>query len=407
MRNFRVNCVKTVLHRFLLAHGASAFSSGVHIILLSWLSVSLLDLSPAQLGWVQAAGLIPNLFLMLFTGAWADRYNPALLLAGGLSLHTVCFISLASLIHADALSFYSLLVYAVLVGVGNAFCQPVREKLVTDIEKHTVQKRVSLLSVTQFTLQSAGILLAGTSDTIGLFEVVCIQALVATFSVVMTLTLTQHHVGEPSAQSNTFEDIVEGVKLLRSNKALRQLMVLVGFNGFMHMGVFIVVLPIIATDVYSFSAAQYSGLQLLFVVGMIVAHFRLFTLDTVEFPGHGALFSLLYTALIGFALAKYPTEWGLYVLILAWGAVAGNSAGRSRLVLLAVVEQELKGRAISIYQLLLFGAAPFGALLTGYCLHYVGVRDILEIMSISSAALFVVFLLSRSLWAVKQEEPQN
>ncbi|VUD56595.1 hypothetical protein TDB9533_02251 [Thalassocella blandensis] len=395
--------MQNLLHRFLVAHGASAFATGVHIVMLSWLAVSVLGLSPTQFGWVQAAGLIPNLFLMLLAGAWADKRNPATLLAGGLCLHACCYLSLAALIYFDALGFYELLLYAVLVGVGNAFCQPVREKLLTEIDAHSMQKRVSLLSVTQFSLQSVGIIVAGASHSVGIIEVVIVQACVAALAVVVTSTLVSSNRRESEARINTWRDIAEGLQLVHQNKALKQLMALIAFNGYMHLGVFIVLLPIIATQIYHFNAAQYGSLQLVFVLGMISAHFRLLYLKTVEYPGQGALFSLLYTAIVGFALAKYPTVAGLYVLIFCWGMIAGNSAGRSRLVLQALVEPKFKGRAISIYQLMLFGAAPFGSLATGYCLDYLSVREILEFMSLSSGVLFALFLLSRSLWSVKQE----
>lgn len=387
----------------MISHGASAFATGVHIVMLSWIAVSVLQLSSTQFGWVQAAGLIPNLFLMLLAGAWADKRNPATVLTCGLALHALCYIALALFIYFDVLGFYELLCYAMLVGIGNAFCQPVREKLLTEIDKHSIQKRVSLLSVTQFSLQSTGIVIAGASHSVGIIEVVMLQACVAFCAVLVAVGLIKRVPHQAGAHLNTLKDIVEGLRLIRNNTPLKQLMALIAFNGYMHLGVFIVLLPIIATQVYEFNAAQYGSLQLVFVLGMIAAHFRLLYLKTVEFPGHGALFSLLYTAIVGFALSKYPTVSGLYVLIFCWGMVAGNSAGRSRLVLQALVEQKFKGRAISIYQVMLFGAAPFGSIATGYCLNYMSVQKILEFMSISSACLFVLFLLSRSLWAVRQE----
>ncbi len=396
-----------MLYRFLIAHGAGAFATGIHVVLLAWLSVSQLNLSAASLGWVQAAGLVPNLFFMLIAGAWADRKNPAMLLASAFALHAICFFILAILIHSQLLTFPLLVSYAVLVGIGNAFCQPVREKLMTEIERHSMQKRVSLVSITQFSLQSLGIVFASSSDTIGVFHVVLIQGVVATLAVIVTLTLVQKNHQATKPTTNIVRDIKRGLKLVQSSQPLKQLMVLIAFNGYMHMGVFIVLLPIIATKVYSFNSAQYGSLQLVFVLGMITAHFSLLRQKIIEYPGQGALFSLLYTAVIGFALSKFPTVFGLYALIFCWGLVAGNSSGRSRLVLQALVDRDMKGRAISIYQLMLFGAAPFGALVTGYILHYLEIQDILEFMSLSSIGLFALFLLSRSLWSVKQESVQE
>lgn len=393
-----------LLQRFLVAHGASAFATGIHIVMSAWIAVSVLNLSSLSIGWVQAAGLIPNIFLMLLAGAWADRRDPAKVLALALSLHSVCFFSLAVLIKTDALSLHGLLLYSLFVGVGNAFCQPAREKLVSEIDRHSIQARVSLLSITQFSLQSAGIVLAGLADSIGIFEIVLLQGVASLVSLGVALTLCNktNIPQEDCTSSSILDEIKAAVQLVRSNLALKQLMLLIAFNGYMHMGVFIVLLPIMATKIYHFSSVQYGSLQLLFVVGMITAHFSLLKKDTIEFPGHGALFCLLYTAVIGFALSKFPTEFGFYALVFCWGLVAGNSAGRCRLVLQALVEKDMKGRAISMYQMCLFGAAPFGALVTGVVIDYLSIQEILDFMSVSSIALFAVFLFSRSLWSVKQ-----
>ena len=72
---------------------------------------------------------------------------------------------------------------------------------------------------------------------------------------------------------------------------LRQLLLLVGFNGYMHMGVFLVVVPLLARDVYHMSMAQYAAVQLLFVLGMMSAHLGLYIKKDDAHPGQGAVFA--------------------------------------------------------------------------------------------------------------------
>ncbi len=206
-----------------------------------------------------------------------------------------------------------------------------------------------------------------------------------------------------SSHLTTFESVRQGVRLVINRSPLKQLMFLIAFNGYMHMGVYLVTVPYVATQVYGFSSTQFGLLQLMFVLGMIAAHIGLYVKKTIPYPGQGALFTLLYTAVIGFALSKQPTVTGFYGLIFCWGLVAGNSAGRCRLVLQALSEAELKGRLISIYQFMLFGCAPLGAILTGYLVTFMETEWIFTFMSVSSVALFIGFILSKSLWAVQQE----
>ena len=52
--------------------------------------------------------------------------------------------------------------------------------------------------------------------------------------------------------------------------ALRSLLFIVAFNGFFHIGVFIVALPLLVQQVYGESVVYFSGLQLAFLAGTIV-----------------------------------------------------------------------------------------------------------------------------------------
>ena len=392
----------TFLNRFLLSHGAGAFATGIHLVLLSWLGVGVLHLSPSQIGWVQAVALLPNLCLMLLAGVWADRSDPAKIIAGAYGLHAVSYGVLAYLLYSGQLSFISLLLYGAAVGTGNAFIQPVREKLLSSIETHHVQKRLSYASIIQFSFQSFGILLASSSEHFGYHWVASVQVGFALVALVAMLQLQNLYKASESANS-LFQDAILGFKMVSESPSLRQLMLLIGFNGYMHLGVYLVVLPVMAKSVYGFTAAQYGILQLIFVLGMIAAHLNLIYKKTLQFPGQGALFSLLYTAVVGFALAKGPTIYGFYFLVFAWGFVAGNSAGRCRLVVQAASSAEMKGRVMSIYQFVLFGAAPIGALVTGYVIKYLQISDIFYVMSVSSAGIFVIFMLTKALWNVEQD----
>jgi len=386
----------------LISHGASAFATGVHVVVIAWLAVAEFGLSTSQWGWVQAAGLLPNLLLMLVAGAWADRYDPAKVLCIAQCVITGAYLALLLLVVSGSHSFWGLLFYAMAVGSGNAFIQPVREKLLIDLRNDSIQRRISKLSITQFSLQSAGLGVAALSSTLGFVFVIFVQIGVSLLSALSFFSLRRSAIS--ASVAGTAHDIALAIKFVKQSPGLRQLMALVAFNGYMHMGVFLVMVPFVATRNYQLNSSEYAALQLLFVLGMIVAHFALLHRKMVQFPGQGALFSLLYTALIGFGLAKGPTPFGFYSLVFLWGVVAGNSAGRCRLVLQLLANHEMRGRLMAVYQLMLFGAAPIGALVTGYVFSYLSVDRIFLFMSVSSILLFVVFLFSRTLWAIEQSE---
>lgn len=379
---------------------------GVHLVLIAWLSVSVLHLSASEIGWVQAAALIPSVFSVLLAGVCADRYSPIKIMAGAYLILICAYLGLGVSVYMGTLSFGGLIVYGVVAGIGNAFVQPVREKLIGQFAQGELQKRISVTSIVQFTLQSGGIVLASFSDNVGLPFIVGVQVALMVLAVCSILVFARYVDSGYQAQirQNAVLELSSTVKRYFSDRALTQLLVLVAFNGYMHMGVFIVVMPLVARDVYQLNALQYGMLQLVFVVGMVAAHWGLLLRGKVSHPGQGALFCLLYTCIIGIALAKQPTLAGLYILVIFWGWVAGYSAGHCRLVLQSRSSHEYRGKMMSVYQFTLFGMAPLGALATGHWLKYFSLSEILWGMGLSSGLLFILFMVVKSLWQVEQQE---
>ena len=405
--------VHSKIKYFLISHAATAFALGIHTVLISWLGLSLLNLSASGLGWLHAASLFPAVFLLI-SGVASDRTQPQKILSFAYSLQALAYLILGAILITEKLSFSLLLAYGFVVGSSSALIQPAREKMISGIEGLQAQKRFSYASMVQFSFQSLGILVVSVADQVGFHYAVFAQLfaiLIALFTISNVESgenaQAEHQQNQTLTRTAIYNDLVAGVRSVIADKPILHLMVLIGFNGYMHMGVFLVAVPYIAKNFYFFNATQFALLQLMFVVGMVAAHFHLSRMKTVAYPGQGALFSLLYTALIGFAIAKGPTVTGLFLLIFSWGFVAGNSAARCRLVVQAAVPASFKGRVMSIYQLVLFGFAPLGALVTGYFLNHLTPGEIFHVMSGSSVALFVLFVFSKALWKVKQPDERE
>ncbi|SMF64004.1 Transmembrane secretion effector [Alteromonadaceae bacterium Bs31] len=397
----------TPIFIFLSAHGASAFALGVHQVLLAWLSVTVLQLDSHALGWVQAAGLLPNLVFMLVAGALADKRGAFTLLWKAQLGLTFCYLSLALLLAFNQLGLFSLIVYASLVGTANAFLQPSREKVIGELSEHRLQTKITRASSVQFSLQGLGVLVAALSDNIGFVFVILVQSLFSFMATMQMLNLKRFsealkdkaHITE--LPESLLQQILQGIRVVARDTRIAQLIGLIGFNGYMHLGVYIVVVPLLARDVYQFTALQYGLLQFAFIAGMLSAYIIISFKKQIDYPGQGALFSLLYTAILGFALSKQPTETGLYMLIVFWGWVAGNSATHCRMVVQLLVPIDTRARVMSLYQIVLFGMAPLGAIVTGHFAKLYTLNFVFTVLSATSVAMFVFFLFTRSLWAVK------
>lgn len=393
--------------KYLLAVSSAALAMGCQIVLLPWLAVGELQLSASQMGWVQSAVLLPGVLLMLFGGAFADRSGTLRALPLLYLLLSLCHAAMLWQVGAGLLLLPTLLTYALLLGICNAFVQPLRDKALPQFAGHqtSVQTAVVQIGLCVYVAQAMGVALAGYMDSLGVTTVLAVQALALLFSAVLFLQLLrQQPASEPQTTLSDTQSpmvaIMEGLGVVRRHRVLKHLMVLVGFNGFMHIGVFVVALPLLARDIYQQDALYFSGLQLVFVGGNIVATLILLKRGQVEHLGRSVLFSLLYAGVIMLAVSARPTATGLLLLVFGWGIVAGVSASLGKALLHQQVDDEFRGRVLSIYQLALFGGAPLGALACGYAVQVWGALSLFRVGGLLSLGLFVLYLGVRPLWGV-------
>ncbi len=282
--------------------------------------------------------------------------------------------------------------------------QSAREKLVAQLDSQRLQKNISLAGVCQYLAQALGIALASLTDTLGAQVIVGLQAALcllalASYSRLAPPALPRHVTSDALAPA-----IGAALKRVWQQVVLRHLILLVAFNGLMHLGMFLVLLPVLARDYMAFGSLEYALLQLCFTLGSVLSFWVILQRREVRYPGQAVLFCLLYTGMIALALAAGPTLYGLFGLIFLWGTVAGASANLSRLVLQSVVPDHFRGRTMAVYQLALFGMAPLGALLAGGLVQWRGMELTFQVLAGSSFGLFVLSLLSRPLWAVQPAE---
>jgi MFS family permease len=63
----------TAFRRFWIGQSVSLVGDQISLLAIPLIAVLVLHVSPAQMGYLVAAGLLPSLLLSLFAGAWLDR----------------------------------------------------------------------------------------------------------------------------------------------------------------------------------------------------------------------------------------------------------------------------------------------------------------------------------------------
>ncbi|WP_250461865.1 MFS transporter [Microbulbifer litoralis] len=384
------------LKTFLLGYSGTSLATGLQVILLPWIAVTVVDLPALHLGWVQASVLLPNLLFLLFGGALADRRDAAAVAA-------LACLGLAAC-HGGLLLYFSyripdlplLLLYGVSLGVCTAFLQPARDNLVQRSARDDggrasesgVQRTVTWMMLAQYGGQALGMLLASRFDQWGLRPLLVIQMAVLAVAAAFFYSLRQPRLRHPTDRKLPLVLIREGLAEAWRRPALRELVALMAFNGFVHIGVFLVVLPLLAEE-YGRGASYYATLQLGFVGGTVVATAVMLHRGQGDRPGRGILMCLIYSAALLIAISFGPTPFGLVLLCICWGAVAAASAALGRAVVQLLAPDDYRSRLISIYQLALFGSASLGALAAGALSEYAAPLTTLLWAGIASLVAFV------------------
>ena len=392
------------LKRFLLGYAGTSLATGLQVILLPWIAVAVVELPALQLGWVQASVLLPNLVFLLLGGVLADRRDSA-------GVAALACIGLATC-HAALLIYFSfrvpnlavLLLYGVSLGVCTAFLQPARDNLVQRSAQRKpeqsstsgVQHTVTWMMLAQYGGQAVGMLLASRFDQWGLNTLLCIQISVLLIAAGFLYSLRFKAVARPLREKMPLALIRDGVVQAWRRPPLRELIALVAFNGFVHIGVFLVVLPLLA-DQYERGASYYATLQLAFIAGTVAATVVMLRRGQGDEPGRGLLMCLLYSGVLLLGISFGPTPLGLLLLCACWGVVAAASAALGRAVVQILAPDEYRSRIISIYQLALFGSAALGALVAGALSEYAAPLTTLLWAGIVSLLAFLVLALRGAL----------
>ena len=394
------------LRTFLLGFSGTSLATGLQVVLLPWIAVSLVELPALQLSWVQASVLLPNLVFLLFGGALADRFDAARVAALSCLGLALCHAVLAFFLMDSIPSLALLLAYGVSLGFFTAFLQPARENLVqrgarkpadgTRMQESHVQHLVTWMMLAQYGGQALGMLLASRFDQWGAAPLLLIQVGVLSTAAVFFYCLRRSGPPKEKTTKKLPSALMEGFAEVRKSRAIFELVLLVGFNGLVHIGVFLVVLPLMAES-YGRGASYYASLQIAFVVGTVVATVVMLRRGQGDQPGRGVLMCLLYSAALLIAISFGPTAFGLMLLCACWGAVAAASAALGKSIVQLLAPEQVRSRIISIYQFSLFGSAAIGALAAGVISEFTAPLTTLLWAGIFSLFAFVLVWISGAL----------
>ena len=395
--------------RFWLGQGVSLVGDQVTMIALPLVAVLVLDANAAQMGYLVAAELAPNLLFSLHAGAWADRRARKRQTMIATDVGRAALIASIPVAYAfDALTFPHMLVVAFLMGTLAVLFQVSYSSLfVALLPRERFVEGASLINGSRALSYVVGPSIGGA--LVQALSAPVTLVLDAVSYVVSALFLHTVEVEEPAAETPGKGHVVAGVRWVFGNPIIRAALgatATINFFNFVFFALFILyatkeldVEP--GTLGLVLGAGAFGGILGSIVTGRIARRIGLgpaFALGCVLFPAPLLLIPLAegprWVVLGCLFTAEFGAGLGVMILDISAGALSA-----------AVVPDRLRSRISGAYMVVNYGVRPLGALVGGALGSWIGLRETLWIAT-AGALLGVLWLLPSPVLGVR-DLPEN
>jgi MFS family permease len=337
----------------------------------SWLVYRLTG-SSLLLGLVGFAGQIPVFLLAPLGGMAADRWNRHRVVIGTQTSSMILAGILAALTLLKIVTVWEIVVLAALLGGVNAFDVPARQAFLIDMVGREDLMNAIALNSSMFNGARiigpaiAGVLVAWIGEGWCFFANAISYIAVIIGLLLMRLGPLRQVIKETPA----IEHIAEGFRFVRSTTPILALMLLIGLVSFVAMP-YTVLMPIFADQILHGGAR---GLGILMGAAGLGSLFGALTLASRR-GVHGLGRWVAYSAmgfgvfLILFSFSKF--FWLSVFFLVPAGYAVMLQMSSSNTLIQAMVPDEFRGRAMSVYTMMFMGMAPMGSLFAGTVANWI------------------------------------
>jgi MFS family permease len=369
---------------FFLGQGISLIGSWMTQLATIWLVYHLTN-SPVMLGIVGFTSQIPSFFLAPFGGVFVDRFSRHRTLIGTQILAMIQSLTLAVLALTGVIQVWHIIALSLFQGFINAVDAPARQAFVPElIEKRDDLANAIAINSTMFNGARligpaiGGLLIAQVGAAYcflidGLSYIAVIAALLA-----MNIKSNKYQV----SSANPIQKIKEGFDYAFGFPPIRAILILSALVSFMGMQ-YTIIVPIFAEKILQGGADTLGFLMAASGVGALSGGIYLATRQTVVGLGRLIAFgpTILGCGLIAFSLSRFLPLSLFSLLFVGLGTILQIAAGNT--VLQTIVDDDKRGRVMSLYTMSFLGTIPFGNLLAGFLANHIGATNTLIIDGIA------------------------
>ncbi|MFT0849093.1 MFS transporter [Actinomycetaceae bacterium L2_0104] len=376
-----------------------------------WLVLAVLtDDSSFAVGLVTALQFLPLLFFMPLAGAMADRFDKRKILLTTQSLQALLALGLGALVMFDLATVWHVCAFAFALGMVGAFDSPPRLVFISELVPAKSLPNAVGLNSTSFNIARllgpalAGLLIAWVG--IGWVFLINGASFIATIGALLLMRPAEYYrisateTSPEGRRSRPKGAVREGLRYVRSRSDLKIIFVVTGIVACLGMNSQLTTAAM-ARNVFGMEADGYGILGSVMAIGSLTGallaarrtkqpRVRVVVMAAAFFGVAAGISAMMPTYPL-YAISLVPV--GLAMLTLLTSA---NTAVQMS------TEPQMRGRVMALYQTVMQGSTPIGALLVGWISQSISPRWGVGIGAVAAlVAVLGAYLWGRRTWDVQ------
>ncbi len=359
--------------RYYVGQMISQLGSWMQSTAIMWLAYRLTE-STAATGLIGFLAMAPYIFITPLAGALSDRVSRRKLLMTVLSLSVVMAAILSMLTFTQHITIMLLGVLAFVQGILNGVEVPTRHSFFVQLidDREDLPNAIALNSININSMRLigpaiGGLLIAAVGEA-ACFGVNAISYLAVLFQL---SRISPNEGVRKENKAGLIADVIEGWRFGLTHPVIRPLVLMVGAVSFA-VGPYTILMPAISVQTFG-KGAELNGLFISFVgLGALAGAILLARRPNVRgLTGWlwmmGGLAAL---GILGFSFSRI--EWVSFLCMAMTGMGLMGTSATVNTIVQSIVEEDMRGRVVSIYSTFFIGAAPLGHLAAGWLAEHIG-----------------------------------
>jgi MFS family permease len=364
-------------------------------IAMSWLVYRLTG-SALLLGVVSFSSQIPVFLLASIAGVYVDRWNRHRMLIATQTLSMIQALTLAFLTLYGTIHVWQIIALSIFIGVINAFDMPTRQSFIVQIvdKAEDLGNAIALNSFMFNGARLVGPAIAGILIAL-LGEGICflINGLSFVGIIAALLAIKVPKRKKAVHTSRLWHDLKEGYSYAFGFAPMRYILLQLGLMSFMGMA-YAVLMPIFAKDILHGGPHTLGFLMAASGIGALTGAVYLASQRTIIGLGQfiayaSAIFGM---GIIAFSLSKILIVSLFMMFVTGFGMIVQMAS--SNTILQSIVEDDKRGRVMSIYATAIIGMAPIGNLFAGALASRIGAPNTLIVSGIACIIGSLIFAVN-------------